>query len=108
MKRLVFVLIFSGWFTLGILNVDGHEYGPDYYSPYWNGAQHPFYPQQYDPYYELHVLHYQLYRPQYQLYYPYPYYCCAPGAIVIPGWTRSIAPLPRRAAGPHPRAFRRR
>jgi hypothetical protein len=108
MKRLVFVLILSGWFTLAISNVHGHEYAPDYYGPYWNGAQYPVYPQQYDPYYELHVLHYQLYRPQYQLYYPYPYYCCAPGVIVVPGWSRSIAPLPGGAVGPRPRAFRRR
>ena len=40
------------------------------------------YPPSYDPYYELHVIHYQLYRPRY---YPPVYvpYVASPAQVVI-------------------------
>jgi hypothetical protein len=39
-------------------------------------------PQEYDPYYELHAMHYQLYLPQYPAYTS----CCFQGGIMVPGW----------------------
>ena len=54
---------------------------------YWDGAQYQQYSpqqyygntspnQQYDPYYDLHVMHYQLYLPQYPAYQVYPSAAC--------------------------------
>jgi len=102
-----------------------------YYDPYWDlhyqqylQYQHYMqwqdylaYLQQTDPYYELHLMHYQLYRwpyPPYQVYQP----CCflwgvvpsrsipfapEPRPIVAPRRRAAVGPLPR-AVGPLPRA----
>jgi hypothetical protein len=87
-------------------------------SYYWDGAQYQQYSpqqyygdtspnQQYDPYYDLHVMHYQLYLPQYPAYQIYPS-CCVLGGIVIPGWPGPIAPQPPVVINPGPRPIRRR
>jgi hypothetical protein len=75
---------------------DGTQYQqflPQQYDPsYYGDQQNPAY---YDPYYQLHVLHYQLYLPQYGA---YPVYgpCCF-GGVVFPSWrparVRSLPPV---------------
>lgn len=65
--------------------------GYPYYPPYGYGSPYDD-PQYYDPYAELHALHYQLYLP----YSYYSYYCCAPAIIVPPGPPAIIIrPAPR-------------
>ena len=71
-------------------------------SAYWNGAQYQGEPQEYDPYYELHAMHYQLYLPQYPAYTS----CCFQGGIVVPGWYGSVAPLRPIIINPRPRRLR--
>jgi hypothetical protein len=107
MKKFLLALIALCLLVLGTHNVQAQEYDPNYYAAYWDGTQYQFYPQQYDPYYELHVLHYQLYLPQYQYYQVYPS-CCVTGGIVIPGWSRPVAPLPPVIINPRPGTMRRR
>lgn len=63
--------------------------GYAYYAPYDYGT--PYSDPQYDPYAELHALHYQLYLP----YSYYSYYCCAPAVIAPPAPPRVINPTPR-------------
>ena len=59
MKTAFLAVMFIGLIVLATHDVQAQAYGPYYYPPSWNGAQY----QGYDPYYELHVLHYQLYLP---------------------------------------------
>ena len=76
---------------------DGTQYQqflPQQYDPYYYGDQQD--PAYYDPYYELHVLHYQLYLPQpgaYPVYGP----CCFGGSVGFPSWrpvrVRPLAPV---------------
>ena len=79
MKRL-FVTTILLCAVVGFGEAGAQEYYPGYYEPYWDGSQYQPDAQQYDPYYELHVLHYQLYKA-----YPTYPYCCAlaPGIIVV-------------------------
>ena len=96
------VLLFTGAAQAQVYDLyyywDGaqyQQYWPQQYDlyPYGNTNQYP--EQLYDPYYQLHVLHYQLYRPQYQ---PYFYQsCCFAGGVVIPG--RAIRGRPARPGG---------
>ena len=37
---------------------EAQEYKPGYFDQYWDGTQ--LYAQQYDPYYELHEMHYKI------------------------------------------------
>ncbi len=83
MKTAFSAVVFAGLLLLGALDLWAQAY--PYY--YWDGAQYQqYWPQEYDPYYELHVMHYQLYLPQYQpapIYQP-PYQpCCFIGGFVI-------------------------
>lgn len=52
------------------------------HDPYFYEETAVEYPPAYDPYYELHVIHYQLYRPRY---YPVHYrpYVVSPAPVVI-------------------------
>ena len=92
MKRAFLTTMLLCLFVLGIHDAQAQEYVPGYYDQYWDGTQ--LYAQQYDPYYELHEMHYKLYLPQFNPYllypyapyqpYPYPPYqiyppCCVPG-----------------------------
>jgi len=89
------------------------------YSPYWDAQyqqylnyQHYLQWQQYldylrqtDPYYDLHVMHYQLYlRPYqaYQIYWP----CCY--ALSIPAWSRPLSRAPHTPRSRSPQPVRRR
>src|SRR5262245_26056532 len=109
---------------VALLALSSRDVGAQAYDPYWDALQYQQYLQyqeylaslqSYDPYYELHALHYQLYLPSYsyQLYQP----CCYSRSFAIPGpVTRfgtpppfigsrplAVAPLPP-AVGPLPRA----
>lgn len=60
---------------------DPYSYDP--YDPYNVSVQ---YVPPYDPYYELHQIHYQLYLRPYSLYpYPFPYYVPRPASVVVIG-----------------------
>ncbi len=87
MKTAFLMVMLAGLFFLGASDLGAQAYPYPYY--YWDGFQYQqYWPQAYDPYYELHVLHYELYLPQYQ-YQPYPIApplypsCCFAGGIVI-------------------------
>jgi hypothetical protein len=97
MKTALSAVVFVGLLFLGALDLSAQTY--PYY--YWDGTQYQqYWPQEYDPYYELHVMHYQLYLPQYQ-YQPYPIYqpvyqpCCFIGGAVISRPSAPVMPLPQ-------------
>jgi hypothetical protein len=93
-------------------------YGP-YYPPYGDAQyqqylqyQHYLQWQQYldylrqtDPYYDLHVMHYQLYLPPYQAYQTYPPCCYAFG---IPARSTPLSLALRAPGSRAPQAVRRR
>jgi hypothetical protein len=77
-------------------------YDPNYYDPY-NPNVGVDYAAPYDPYYELHLIHYQLYLRSYP--YPYPYYVVplpvfpvrTPPVVVAPSRTvRTVQPVRAR------------
>ena len=108
MKTAFLAVMLIGLIVLGTHEVQAQAYGsPYYYPPSWNGAQYQGYAQAYDPYYDLHVLHYQLYLPQYQ---PYPTYpsCCFAAGVGVPWWSTAIIAPPQVIISPRPRAMRRR
>jgi hypothetical protein len=107
MKTAFSAVMLIGLIVLGTHDLQAQAYGPYYYPPSWNGAQYQGYAQEYDPYYELHVLHYQLYLPQYQPYQTYAPCCFAAGGIV-PWWSTPIIPRPQVIIVPRPQAMRRR
>src|SRR5215831_9964100 len=100
MKTAFLAALLIGSIVLGTQEVQAQGYGPSY----GNGAQYQGYAQEFDPYYQLHVLHYQLYLPQYQ---PYPICCVAPG-VVVPWWSTPIILRQKVIIGPRPQAMRRR
>jgi len=103
MKKIVMAVMFLCLVVLASHGVQAQVYDPYYSSPYWNGAQYQADPQEYDPYYELHAMHYQLYLPQYQLY----SLCCFQRGILVPGWAAApVIPLPPVIINPSPRMFR--
>jgi hypothetical protein len=104
MKMALLAATLLGLLVLGIQEVQAQAYVP--YGVYWDGSQY-VYAQQNDPYYELHVLHYQLYLPQYQ---PYPIYqpCCFIGSFIIPGAPALTSPASRAIVTPRRQAIRRR
>lgn len=97
MKSAFLVVFLVGLLLLGVSDLGAQTYSYPYY--YWDGFQYQQYsPQDYDPYYELHVLHYQLYRPQYQafpLYPPYYQPCCFVGGLAISRPRVLVTPLPQ-------------
>jgi hypothetical protein len=107
MKTAFLAVMLIGSVVLGTHEVQAQAYGSYYYPPSWNEAQYQGYAQEYDPYYELHVLHYQLYLPQYQ---PYPTYpsCCFAAGVGTPRWSPPIIPPPQVIISPRPPAPMRR
>lgn len=109
MKKSVVTVILLGWLVLCGRDLQAQAYGP-FFDPYWDFQyqqylqyQHYLQWQQYleylqfnDPYFELHVMHYQLYRQPYQPYLAYPTCCYAVG---IPVWSEPVRPVPRREIG---------
>ena len=96
MKKILLAIGFTT--ALVISSAPARAQVPYGYDPYGAYVEvQPDYPQAYDPYYQLHVIHYQLYLQPYGYY--YPYYAprvVVPGAPVIaaPGVVgRTAAPL---------------
>ena len=106
MKAIFLSIALMGLLVLGSHEAKAQMYGSYPYAPYWDGVQYqPYpYPQQYDPYYELHVMHYQLYQQQYP---GYPIYqsCCFIGGFA-PIWSPPVVRRPQVASPP--RSFKRR
>jgi|GEM_PF-374951 len=115
MKRSFLAVTLLALLLLGSRDVRAQAYGPYYYDPYWTvqyqqyqqylqWQQYLAYLQENDPYYELHLIHYQLYLPQYpsyQLYEP----CCYAGGVVIPDWSTPVGAPSRPIMSPQLRAF---
>ena len=98
-------------FMLGNQHATAQVYQPYPYGAYDNGLQNQSYPypQQYDPYYDLHVMHYQLYLQQYPGYPVYPSFyqpCCFLSGV--PVWTAPAVRQPRPKIAPRPVPPRRR
>ena len=111
MKTIFLSIALIGLLGLGSHDVKAQMSGPDAYAQYWDGVQYqPYpYPQQYDPYYDLHVMHYQLYLqqyPGYPIYQPYSQPGCFVGGVA-PMWSSPVVRRPQVTA-PRPRAFRQR
>jgi hypothetical protein len=72
MKKVFTALAFLALFLLSARIAGAQVYAPYYYDPYAPYAYGAPYgdASQYDPYYELHTMHYQLYLNPYG-YYPY-------------------------------------
>jgi hypothetical protein len=97
--------------VLGNHQATAQMYQPYPYSPYENGVQYqPYsYPQQYDPYYDLHVMHYQLYLqqyPGYPLYQSFYQPCCFVSGV--PVWPAPVIRQPRSKLALRPLPPRRR
>ena len=104
MKAAFSIVALLASLLFGTPDLRAQAYGP-YYSPYWDfhyqqylQYQHYLQWQQYldylrqtDPYYDLHVMHYQLYLRPYQPYQTYVPCCFAYGVPVAPA---RIAPAP--------------
>ena len=99
MKKILLAIGFTT--ALVILSAPARAQVPHGYDPYGAYVEvQPDYPQAYDPYYQLHVIHYQLYLQPYGYYY-YPGYYAAPRVgvpaapvVAAPGVvSRSAAPL---------------
>ena len=117
MKASFLTIALLGLLVLGAPELRAQVYGP-YYGPYWDAQyqqylQHQHYLQwqqyldylrQYDPYYELHVLHYQLYV---QPYHPNLIYapCCYGIGIRVP--SKPINRMPHAVRSQEPQRSRR-
>jgi hypothetical protein len=106
MKAIVMAVGLMSVLLLGNHEATAQMYQPYPYNPYWDGVQYQSYPypQQYDPYYDLHVMHYQLYLQQYPGYPVYPSFyqpCCFIAGIPIQS-TPVIRPRPNPASRPLP------
>jgi hypothetical protein len=93
MKALLFSIALMGLLVLPSGKAGAQTYEPYPYVPYGNdvpyGSGVPYgaypYPQQYDPYYDLHTMHYQLYLQQQYPGYPIYQPCClAVGPVLGP------------------------
>src|SRR5690348_7770402 len=97
----VFVLaMVTAGFAPAQVYAPGYPYYPPYGYGYGYGYPTPYGDPQYDPYAELHALHYQLYLPYPYYSYPYyGYYCCAPG-VIAPSTPPVTNPGPRPGVPP--------
>ena len=117
MKASFLAAALLGLLLSGTPDLRAQVYGP-YYDPYWDLQYQQYlqyqhylqwqdylkYLRQTDPYYDLHVLHYQLYLRPYQ---PYQIYqpCCF--TFGVPTWSSSLGRVPHRSRSA-PQAVRRR
>lgn len=117
MKATLLAVALLGLLLVGARDLQA-QYGP-YYGPYWDVQYQQYlqyqhylqwqdyleYLRQTDPYYELHVMHYQLYLQPYQ---PYQIYqpCCY--AFGIPVWSSSFGRVPHWARSRAPQPVQRR
>ena len=118
MKASFLTVALFGLLVLGARDIRAQAYRP-YYNPYWDVQYQQYlqyqhylqwqdyleYLRQTDPYYELHVMHYQLYLRPYQ---PYQIYqpCCY--AFSIPALSKPISRVPHAARSRAPQAVKRR
>ena len=113
MKALLFSVALTGLLVLASGKAGAQTYEPYPYIPYGNGVPWGVVPYgtnsyayaPYDPYYDLHMMHYQLYLQQYP---GYPVYqpCCYFGG---PVWTPPVVVSPPRVIiAPRVPVFRRR
>lgn len=118
MKASFLAVALFGLLVLGARDLQAQAYGP-YYNPYWDAQYQQYlqyqhylqwqeyleYLRQTDPYYELHVMHYQLYLRPYQ---PYQIYqpCCY--SFGIPALSKPINRGPHPFRSRTPQAVRRR
>ena len=114
MRATFLALVFFALLGLGARDLGAQPY--PYYDPYWDYQYQQYlqyqhymqwqdylaYLQQTDPYYELHLMHYQLYRWPYQPYQVYQPCCYAWGVAPYP--SIPISPEPRRVAAPRGQA----
>jgi len=102
MRKVFTALTFLALFLLAARIAGAQDYAPYYYPypPYGYGAPYGD-PSQYDPYYELHTMHYQLYLDPYGF---YPYWS-APVIIAPPAPPRVVVRPPARGSVP-PRSAR--
>lgn len=112
MKSFFFAVAMFGLIVLGVPGLRAQIYSP-YHIPHWDAQYQQYLQYQYylqwqqyleylrltDPYYDLHVMHYQLYLQPYQPYYIYPPCCYGFGAPWssstfgrVPHWFRSRGP----------------
>ncbi len=93
MKAFVVATLFVLLLGLGGLREARAQYYPGY-TPVYPQVVLP--PQAVDPYYQLHVMHYQLSLPSHGRYPPYPVYggCCAINTYPWAGYPSSVAPAP--------------
>lgn len=102
------LLAFSLFLPPGDLKAQSYEPAGGYVL-FWDGARYQWYWVQYDPYAELHVMHYQLYLPSHRPYQVYPP-CCYTVVLPPPHGSRTGTAVPRSsrpqpaAAAPLPRA----
>jgi hypothetical protein len=107
MKTFFLAGVFAGMLVLlASPNAGAQVYAPSPYGSYWDGFQYQPYPyaQQYDPYYDLHVMHYQLYLQPYPGYPTYQPFVTG----VAPFWPQTVLTVPRVIVTPRPQAMRRR
>ena len=106
MKAIFFAIALAGLLILlGSLDARAQVYAPYPDAPYGDGFQYQPYPyaQQYDPYYDLHVMHYQLYLQ------PYGYPVYQPFVTgVAPFWPQTVLTVPQVIVTPRPHPMRRR
>src|SRR5215475_12223235 len=110
MKKSVLLVTLLASLVLGSRALQAQVYTPYYYNPYWDPFQYQQYQnylqwqqylaylQQVDPYYDLHVMHYQLYLQPYQRYQLYQPCCYTWDAS--PQWSAPVIQQPLPAIGP--------
>lgn len=115
MKATILALALFGLLVLGGRELRAQVYGP-YFNPYWDAQyqqylqyqnylqwqQYLHYLRVYDPYYDLHAMHYQLYLQPYQPYLSYSPCCYSFG---VPFGSTPVTPGPRLGIGSRPRSF---
>lgn len=108
MKTAFLAVVLIGSVVLGTHEVQAQAYGSYYYPPSWNGAPYQGYAQEYDPYYELHVLHYQsyIYRNTSLTRHTHP--AALQQVLTSHGWSPPIIPPPQLIISPRPPAPMRR
>lgn len=87
MKTAFWVSIFLGLLVLGTNQAQANDL---YCGPYGTGSGYE-YSQSYDPYYTLHLIHYQRYRQPYQAYQP----CFCPRVVTIGPWPKQVKSWPQ-------------
>ena len=97
MKILLLVLVMPS--LVAVYVGTARAYDPFYYDSYDSYNLSVQYLPPYDPYYELHQIHYQLYLRSYSPY-PYQYYAPSPVQVFViggqPSQVRSVQPARRR------------